>query len=338
MSGVRRAYLDRSPGEARAVVLLDGRPERLVIAREDDPTPRLGARYAARVEVVSARMGLARLDLGAALGTLRLRGADAAAVGERLEVEVLAEPVRGKPATVRRMGPGPAGHPGLLAAAPSLDRRLTELGFQEWEAGDDAEDVIDRAQAEALAVEHVFPNGLLLAVQPTRALTAVDVDLAETGATISVSRANAAALHQAARLLRLKASGGLAAIDLIGFPKDGRRLHALAMEAFAPDGPEMVIAALSRFGVMELSRPHGLQPAHEQLLGADGLASLRTRAQDVVRALTRQGRFTPGAHLVARCSPAVASVAAPWVAQLGPRFGVEADPGASSDTPDIRAL
>ena len=42
--GVRRAFLDRSPGETRGVVLLDGRPERLLIVRDGDATPRLGAR------------------------------------------------------------------------------------------------------------------------------------------------------------------------------------------------------------------------------------------------------------------------------------------------------
>ena len=108
MSGERQAFLDRAPGEVRGVVLLDGAPERLLIAREGDATPRLGARYGARVEAISERMGLARLDLGGVPGTLRLRGQGGFHVGERLEVEVTAEPVRGKPAAVRRHRPGPA--------------------------------------------------------------------------------------------------------------------------------------------------------------------------------------------------------------------------------------
>ncbi len=238
MSGERRAFLDRAPGEVRAVVLLDGRPERLLIWREDDPAPRLGARYAARVEAVSERMGLARLDLGGLSGTLRLRGlANAPHVGERLEVEVVAEPVRDKPAAFRLAGTGPGSTPGLLSPAPGVEQQLAQLGLQAWSVGDDAREQADAAEAESIAADYVRPDGVTLTVQPTRALTAVDVDLAETGASVSVARANLAALGEAARLLRLKTLGGLVAIDLIGFPRDARRLHAAAEAAFAPDGP-----------------------------------------------------------------------------------------------------
>ena len=46
----RRFYLDRCVGESRGVVTLDGRPERLIIARESEPaTQALGARLVARI-------------------------------------------------------------------------------------------------------------------------------------------------------------------------------------------------------------------------------------------------------------------------------------------------
>ena len=189
-----------------------------------------------------------------------------------------------------------------------------------------------------MAVEHVAAGGVSLAIQPTRALTAVDVDLAETGAYVSVSNANLLALAEAARLLRLKALGGLVAIDLIGFPKDGRRLHAAAQAAFGPDGTEVAIAPVSRFGVMELGKPHLRQPGHEQLLDRDGRLSARTAAQAMVRALERQGRFDPGGRLVGVCAPDVALLAEPWVARLGPRFSVRAELGMDRGPPDIRPL
>ncbi len=336
MTAGRRAFLDRAPGEVRAVVLLAGAPERLLISREDDATPRLGARYGARVEAVSERMGLARLDLGGAVGTLRLRGLHAAPhVGERLEVEVVAEPVRDKPAALRLRGPGPSAT-GLLSASATVEQQLQGLDLDLWTTGEDARAQADAAEAEAVAVQHVGPSGLTLTVQPTQALTAVDVDLAETGASVSVSRANLSALAETARLLRLKALGGLAAIDLIGFPKDERRLHAAAQAAFAPDGPDVVIAPVSRFGVMELAKPHLRQPLYEQLLDADGGLTARTAAQAAVRALERQGRFDPGARLVAVCPPEVAALAAPWVARLGPRFSVRGELGVGRSPPDIR--
>ncbi len=338
MIGRRSAWVDVSPGETRAAVFLDGRAERLLIVREDDPTPRLGARYAARVEAVSARMGLARLAMGEVAGTLRLRPSSVMpTVGERIEVEVVAEPARGKPAAFRLVGPASSVE-GMTRPPATLEQRLAALGCQDWASGDAARAQVDAAQAEALAIEHIGPGGVNLAIQPTRALTAVDVDLAETGAAVSVSRANLSALSETAWLLRLKAIGGLVAIDLIGFPKDGRRLHAAAVEAFAPDGPDVAIAAVSRFGVMELAKPWGVQPLGEQLLDGEGRLSLRTVAHDLVRALERQGRFDPGARLVGTCAPDVARWAEPWVKRLGPRFHLRPELGADRLHPDIRPL
>ncbi len=338
MSGARRAFLDRSPGETRAVVTLDGRSERLWIVREDDATPRQGARYAAQVEAVSARMGLARLDLGGVAGALRF-GRDAAPpqVGRRLEVEVTAEPARGKPAAVRAFDGLTPQRCGLIQPGPTIEAQLAQLGFLDPTTGEEARQAADDAQVEATAVIHALPDGLTLAVETTRALTAVDVDLAETGAPISVSIANLSAIGHAARLLRLQAVGGLTAIDLIGFPKAARALHVAAVEAFAVDGPEVVIAAVSRFGVMELAKPHLRQPLREQLLDRDGGPSARTAAQAVVRALERQGRFDPGVRLVAVCAPEVSALAAPWVARLGPRFSVRGELGAKRQPPDIRS-
>jgi len=46
----RRIYLDRGIGETRGVVTLAGRPERLIVRRDDDdPRLLLGARLVARV-------------------------------------------------------------------------------------------------------------------------------------------------------------------------------------------------------------------------------------------------------------------------------------------------
>ena len=334
MSGARRAYLDASPGEVRGVVTFDGRPERLLIAREDDPVPRLGARYAARVEAVSARMGLARLDLGGVSGALRLRGEAAVHEGQRLQVEVVAEPVRGKPAVVRRLEARlPEDPPGRLRAPPGVAEQLAALGFADPVAGDTAREIADEAEAQAIATVHLLAGGLTLAVEPTRALTAIDVDLAENG--MSVSQANLQAVAEAARLLRLKAIGGLIALDLIGFPKSARALVAAAQAAFAPDGAEVAVAAPSRFGVMEIAKPHARQPLHEQLLDPGGRPSARTCAQRTVRALQRQGGFEPGARLIAPRAPEVAALAAPLVARLGPRFQVTAELGAAWESDDI---
>ena len=336
----RRFYLDRAPGEVRGVVTLDDAPERLLIAREDDPEPRLGAVYAARVTELSARLGLARLDLGGGqVGSVRLRpGAETLYEGQRLTVEVIAETVGGKPALLRPLEAAALDRPGLLTAAPTVEARLHALAAgQPLMDGDAAREAADLAQVQALAGRLALGGGLLLTIEPTCALVAVDVDL-EPDASLSVGQANLQAVVHAARLLRLKGLAGLAVIDLIGFPKDRRRLLDAAAAAFAPDGPQAVIGALGRFGTLEVAKPHLEQPVAERLLGSDGRPTARTAAQDLVRALERQGRFEPGRRLEAVCAPDVAAVLRPLAARLGPRFGVREGVGLGREHTDIVAL
>jgi len=339
--GERRFYLDRCPGEVRGVVTLEGAPERLLLEREGDLTPRLGAVFGGRTTEVSARMGLARIDLGdGRIGSLRIRGsAKPPHEGQRLRVAVVAEPVGGKPAALRLAGEGEPEQFGLIVAAASVEARLRQLaGDAPMIEGELAREQADEAESAVLQRRHSLEGGLALTIEPTRALVAVDVDLEEMGSSLSVSQANLKALEHAARLLRLKALAGLVVIDLIGFPKDRRRLSTAAAEAFAPDGPETVIGVLGQFGALELAKPHLEQPLFERLLDADGVLSARTVAQDLVRRLERQGRFDPGRRLEAVCDSQTAAILKPLVARLGPRFGVREAVGTRRHETDILVL
>ena len=320
---------------------LDGAPERLLLERDGETSPKLGAVYGARTLEVSARLGLARLDLGdGQVGSLRLRGvAQPPHEGQRLRVGVVAEPASGKPAALRLAGEGEPERAGLILAAPNVEARLRQLaGDAPLIEGELAREQADEAEAAVLARRHLLEGGLALTIEPTRALTAVDVDLEDSGSPLSVGQANQRALWHAARLLRLKGLAGLIVIDLIGFPKDRRRLLETAAEAFATDGPETVIGALGRFGSLDLAKPHLEQPAAERLLDPDGRLSVRTVAQTLVRALERQGRFEPGRRLEAACAPDVARELRPLVAQLGPRFGVRETAGTGRGDTDILLL
>jgi Ribonuclease G/E len=333
---VRHLYLDRCPGERRGVVLLDGRPERLLIERDGETGAALGALYRGRVLAVSARMGLARLDLGEETASLRLTRDAPLAEGAIVEVEVTAEPRRGKGAFVALVAARADGRLGLLRPPPPLVQRLQafapDVAIVE---GEDARDAADEAQAQALAREHTLPGGLNLCIETTRALVAVDVDLSEIGAPGSTLKANLAAIRQAARLLRLKALSGLVVVDLIGFPQEKSQVHAACLEAFAPDGGEVVIGPLSRFGALELSLPRRYRPLAERLLDDRGQPTARTIAQATVRDLQRRSRFEAGSRLVATCAPEVAAALRPLVAELGPMFQVKEAVGAACADPDI---
>ncbi|WP_122464827.1 RNA-binding protein [Brevundimonas lutea] len=325
-------FLDETPGETRAVIARDGRWDRILIERDDDrPEHRLGARLVGRVADLVPGAGGAFVDLGAGepFGFLAVGKAAVLAQGQAVEVEVTAEPRGDKGPTLRRLGPA-EGDPRILVPGPSIADRLAVLAPDVPPVtGAEAIRAVWEAEEEALAAAQAFPEqGLDLSVERTRALIAVDIDhTAAPGRDARRARreANRHGLDQGARLIRLKAWGGLLAIDLIGVGHDGEEIGRWARAAF--DGPGVAFGPVNRFGVLQLSLPWGSRPIEERLLGADGRRPLTTRAIDLTRRL-RHALLTDTAspRLQARCAPEEAEAAAPLVARLGPRAAVTADP------------
>ena len=188
------------------------------------------------------------------------------------------------------------------------------------------------------------PRGGSIAIEPTRALTAIDVDVGErkgSEAKRVTRQANLAALGVAARVLRLKGLGGLVVFDMAGRGHDGAALMAAARAAFNPDNPGVSIGPISRFGTIELTVPRRTRPVTDILTDASGRISARTLAQRLVRRLEAEGRASPGGQLSGRCAPAVAEAAKPVLAllsaRIGARFEVSADPDAPWDRIEVHA-
>jgi hypothetical protein len=326
----RRIYIDKAPGETRGVVTLDGRSERLLIERAGEGWPRLGLRRRARVVLVDRALGLAMLDLGDGQeASLRLKADRPPPVqGQSLDIEIAIEPQAGKPA-VARVSPPDA----EAGEAPTLEQRLAALApGARVIVSPEARAVADEAEEEALAVDHALGGGVSLAVEPTRALTAVDVDLGAAGGDgkRAARQANIAALHALGRLLRLKALGGLVVVDLVGRGHDGQALAHAAQAAFAADQPGVVIGPITKFGTLELALPRRHRPVREILCDRSGQPSVQTLALRLVRAIEREARAAPGGRLLARCAPEVAAAAAGPVEILkgivGARVEVVTDP------------
>lgn len=338
---LRRIYLDRGIGEERGVITLDGRPERLIIRRDgDDPKLALGARAIARVASLEPALATAFLDLGAGAEAILPFKADAKPVrGQSLEIEIRSEPRRGKLAIARAVGDG-EGTPRLLGEPRRLADDLRALAREaELVEGAAAREMADEAETEALEILHALPGGGVLAVEPTRALTAIDVDLGERkgGDAKRVTRqANLAALGLAARLLRLKALGGIVVIDLVGRGHDGNALMAAARAAFGADNPGVAIGPVGRFGTMELSLPRRSRPLVEVLCREDGELSDRTLAQRLIRRIEAEAAAQPGARLDARCAPEVAVAAGPLLDMLAARIGARATIAADPARPRER--
>jgi hypothetical protein len=340
----RHIYIDKAPGEIRGVVTLDGRPERLLIEREGETWPRLGMRRRARVALVDRALGLAVLDLGEGQeASLRLKADRAAPVqGQSLDVEIAIEPQGGKPAVARVLASEPGAD--VLLLTPTLEQRLAALApGAPTTLGAEARAAADEAEEEALAIEHGLGGGASLAIEPTRALTAVDIDLGSGGGDgkRAARQANLAALTGLGRLLRLKALGGLVVVDLVGRGHDGPALARAAQSAFAVDQPGVVIGPVTKFGTLELALPRRHRPVREILCDSDGLPSVRTLALRLVRAIDRQARAAPGDRFRVRCAPEVAAAAAIPAEALkgivGARFEVVPDPALGRDQWDIAA-
>lgn len=327
-------FLDETPGETRGMVRRDGRFTHILIDREDEePRLKLGARSVGRVAEVPQGLKGAFVDLGVGqpLGFLPLKGADRANVGEKIEVEVTAEPREIKGPALRRIGAGD-GEPRLLRAGPAVHEVLAQLapgvepvtGVAAIQASWDAE------EEAGYRGEQFAGTGLDLMVERTRAMIAVDLDLAPSaGLTLggkARERANRQGLKEAARLIGLKRWGGLVAIDLIGTGHNGEALIAAAKAAFGTD-PDIAYGPVNRFGVMQLALPWRRTPLEEVFAEADGGRRLRHRAQHVVRALRHALlEDTASPRRIIRCAPEEAALAAPLAARLGLRAVLRADP------------
>jgi len=344
----RRLLLDRSAGEARGVVLLDGRPERLLLAREGEP-PAMepGDAAVGRIRRMERALGAAFVDLGGGPdGVLALSGAAARlSEGQAVAVEVAAPARRGKGPALRLTGAG-EGAPRRLTPARDIRERLQAFAPEETIVeGPAARDAADAAEEAALAVEHPLGGGASLAVEPTRGIVALDVDVGGFGggfgsgdARRTRARVNAAAIAEGARLLRLKGLGGLAVFDLAGGAQDGEAVLAAARKAFAPDEPGVAYGPVSRLGVFHLALPWRSAPVAERLLDPDGRPSARTVAQRIARAIEREAASCT--RVLARCAPDVALAASELrqalVERLGPRIDIAAEPGFAREAFEVR--
>jgi ribonuclease E/ribonuclease G len=107
---------------------------------------------------------------------------------------------------------------------------------------------------ESLADARVnLPGGGSLIIEPTEALTVIDVNAGSDSNILSV---NIAAVSEVARQLRLRHIGGIVVIDFISMakPRDRDRVMAALDAALADDPAQTHILPMSAFGLVEMTR------------------------------------------------------------------------------------
>jgi ribonuclease G len=129
---------------------------------------------------------------------------------------------------------------------PGLVDRLEHLpgAFEASGAADQLEEALGRAVA--------LPGGGSLIIEPTAALTAIDVN----GAGRRPLDVDLEAAREIARQLRLRQIGGIVVIDFVDLEAKPDRAHLLAAlrGAFADDPAMVQLSPMSPLGLVELSR------------------------------------------------------------------------------------
>jgi len=249
------------PGKAPPVtarLLLKGRT---AILTPDAP----GMNIARSLRDRDRRDALAALAAGAMSGAdptlgLILRSAAATAPDPEVRAEIAA--LRAEWATLLGQAAGPPARlrdaPG--AAAEAL-RDWREGGESLREAATALADAGIWEEIDALHRPLVALGDGSMAIEPTRALVAVDVN---TGGDVSIAAAlkvNLAAAAELPRQLRLRGLGGQVTIDFAPLPRADRpRVEHALTAALRPDGIDTTIVGWTPLGHLELQRKRARRP------------------------------------------------------------------------------
>ena len=153
------------------------------------------------------------------------------------------------------------------------------------------------AQLEAVQNPIVkLPSGGYLVINPTEALTAIDVNSGratkERNIEETALKTNIESAIEIGRQLRLRDMGGLVVVDFIDMtdPKHNQAVEQKMREALKKDRAKVQMAKLSQFGLMEISRqrlrPSFLEVGHKvcpHCLGTGFVPSVQTASINLLR-------------------------------------------------------
>lgn len=306
-----------SPGETRAVLISgEGRPCRIFVERwsgQGDPA-RWGSVHEAQLRAFSDEIHGAFVELHSGEeAVLRLKTRDGLTEGAALTVQVESERRKDKLARVSITERAPENGTGFalwLRQIPNGDGLSVE----------EDEDAVQATIDEALVPSVTLPNGGMLHVERTRALTAFDVDTAgrqpKGSAGARALSTNREAVREMARQVALRGLGGNMVLDCIGPLNQSARQKLVAegvkaLNDFDLSGAKVL--APSSLGLMQVSLPWRRCPL------ADRLAELaaETALLNLFRDVQREAGANPAAFYEVELSPDL------WNAYLGRRH--EAD-------------
>ncbi|MEP6785830.1 MAG: ribonuclease E/G [Sphingomonadales bacterium] len=299
-------------GEARAALVDNGEIIEALI-ETDAKVWRCGTIADAQLTdiLISSRRGVARLGDGAeALVEPLSRDWTK---GARIRIEIVREAMS-EPGNPKRMKARPASD-GTLQDGPDLKARIAATDFAVVECSPHGEDRLEAAGwSEVLATAQTgrvdFDGGTVL-IEPTAAMTVIDVDGYLPPAALALAAAQAAALA----IRRFGIAGSIG----IDFPTLGNREERIAtaerFDAFLPQPFERT--AINGFGLMQVIRPRLRASLNEQLR-ADPAGHA---ARALLRRTERSGLV--GATRLVAAPPVIAVLEsrADWLERLSRHLG-----------------
>jgi len=310
-----RVIVAEHVGETRAALIDNDRPIELHLERWSERGRRAvrGEVYRGRVRTIDRTLSAAFVDLGAGPeGFLPLSADPGLAEGAAVGVQIVREAFQGKGPTLTRFEVEDGDAPAVVHAAPPVWERLA-LAFDvpvksAQEAGVDLDALVE----EALDPVARLAGGGRLIIEPTAALTAIDVDAGDrkgAGGGKFTADLNKAAAREAARQIRLRNIGGVCAIDFLPAKKkaDQTALFEAVKGAFKKDPAKVDVAPPSRFAIVELARQRLGRSLAEVMLDADRRPTVETRALAALRQLEREGRAVRARPLVVRSASDIVS-------------------------------
>lgn len=181
---------------------------------------------------------------------------------------------------------------------------------------------VERSLEVALDRNVRLPSGGYIVIDPTEALTAVDVNTGRyTGGRNleeTTLKVNLEAAQAVAEQVRLRDIGGLLVIDFIDMiePAHRQQLYDEFCAHLEDDPARVSVLPVSEFGLVQMTRRRVREPLNRMLLddcpaceGRGRLRSAETVGYEVLREIRRQVRSTRGGRsLQVRCAPHVAQV------------------------------
>jgi len=165
-----------------------------------------------------------------------------------------------------------------------------------------------------------LPSGGSLVIDPTEALTSIDINSARAtkGGDIEATalQTNVEAADEIARQCRLRDLGGLLVIDFIdmGPSKNQREVENRLREAMRGDRARVQIGKISRFGLLEMSRQRMRrslgESAHKvcpRCMGAGSIRSVESLGLSILRLVGEEARKDMTAKVICELPVAVAT-------------------------------